>query len=66
MGIAEVEKIGDLMIAGKALTGSGNDHDPTGRLRLNDLTDFFELSGIRQRGAAEFNDLEHIARIPFL
>ena len=55
MCVAEIEKIGNFVVGRKALAGCGNNHNPAGRIRRDNLADFFELGRIGQGGTAEFN-----------
>ena len=56
---AEVQKIGDLVVAGKALAGRGHDDHAAGLVGLHDGLDLGELLGVGERRAAEFQNLKH-------
>ena len=56
---AEVQKVGDLVVAGKALAGRGHDDHAAGLVGLHDGLDLGELLGVGERRAAEFQNLKH-------
>ena len=56
VSVAQIQQIGDFMVVGKTLAGSGYHHYATGRIRINDFFDFAVLSCICHGGAAEFQN----------
>ena len=56
---AEIEKIGDLMVAGEALTRRGDDDHAAGGVGFHDGLDLGELAGVGERRTAEFQNFEH-------
>ena len=53
-GMAEIEEVGDLLIAGKTFTGGAGYQITAGRLQLQNAADFPELFRVGQRTSAEF------------
>ena len=56
---AEIEKIGDLMVAGEALARRGDDDHAAGGVGFHDGLDLGELAGVGERRTAEFQNFEH-------
>ena len=56
---AEIEQIGDLMVAGEALARRGNDDHAAGGVCVHDGLHLGELMRVGKRGAAEFQNFEH-------
>ena len=56
---AEIEQIGDLVVAGEALARRGDDDHAAGGVGVHDGLHFGELVRVGERGAAEFQNFEH-------
>ena len=59
VGLAEIEQVGDLVVALEALARGRGDDEAPGGIGLDDGLDFLELFGVRNAGAAEFGDFDH-------
>ena len=55
MGIAQIEKVGQLMVIAEPLARGGDHHDPALRVGQKDIPYLAVLAGIRHGAAAEFD-----------
>ena len=66
MRVYQVEQVGDLGILFKAASAGRDHHKAAGGVRLDDATDFAEVVGVGDGGAAELCDLYHVGAVTFL
>ena len=60
MGIAQVEKVRNLVVITAALARGRYHHHSSGRVGINDVLDFFKLSAGAQGGSSEFCYFQHL------
>ena len=64
VGVAQVEQIGDLVVAAEALARRGHDHHPPLRVGQQDIPHLAVLIGIRHGASAEFHNFHMISFRP--
>ena len=62
----KIQQVGDLGIGLVTAPASGNHHETTGRIGVDDLLDLAEMLGVGYRRASELGNLNHNEEVTFL